>query len=445
MTDPLSQDNRSGKLTTPFGKDVVVLAHLEVIEKLSTLFEFQIQAISLQPNLDFNSALGLSCTIEFQGPDGSLRYFNGLLTEANWAGRDQDVYRYHMVLRPWLWFLTRTSDCRIFANMNALDIVKQVFSDRGYTQFQDRTTSPPPTIEYCVQYRETDFNFVSRMMEEYGIYYYFTHSDGQHQLVFANSKTSHDAAPGASTLPYNPVAQGGRREIQYIEIWSRGRRAQTGKYTLNDYEYRKPPSNLLAESDKPGGYAHDSMEMYDYPGGYPNDADNSPMEKSDGELLAKVKVEAVQSLDDRRASSGIAPSLFPGSLTTLQKIPEDSENQEYLVTHCSHNIFTQAYRSGGGGGEQVYSGHYEMTPSSRQFRAPLATRKPTNSRPAVRARRRPGRRGDRRRRTRAPPRPILLGPQKEALAARARRPVLGRLATRLAVLAAHRRRGDGGL
>ena len=102
------------------------------------------------------------------------------------------------------------------------------------------------------------------------------------------------------------------------------------------------------------------------------------MKKSDGELLAKFKVESVQSLDERRSSSGIAPSLFPGSLTTLQKIDEGSENQEYLVTHCSHVINTQAYRSGrGGGGEQVYSGHYEMTPSSRQFRAPLVTHKPT--------------------------------------------------------------------
>jgi type VI secretion system secreted protein VgrG len=215
-------------------------------------------------------------------------------------------------------------------------------------------------------------------MEEYGIYYYFTHSDGQHQLVLADSKTSHDPAPGASTLPFNPYSKGGRREIQYIETWSRGRRAQSGKYTLSDYDYRKPPSNLKAESEKPGGYAHDSMEMYDYPGGYPNDS-GAAMKKSDGELLAKVKVEAVQSLDERRRSSGIAPSLFPGSLTTLQKIAEASENQEYLVTHCSHILTAQAYRSGqgGGGGEQIYAGDYEMTPSSRQFRAPLVTHKPT--------------------------------------------------------------------
>jgi type VI secretion system secreted protein VgrG len=377
MPASLSQDNRSGKLTTPFGGDVLVLGHLNAAEGLSDLFEFHVAAVSLQANLDFNSALGLGSTVELKTPDGGTRYFNGLMTEAAWAGSSQDVYHYQLVLRPWLWFLTRTSDCRIFPNMNALDIIKQVFSDRGFTQFQDRTTSAPPKIEYCVQYRETDFNFVSRLMEEYGIYYYFTHSDGQHELVLADSKTSHDPAPGVSTLPYNPFAGAGRRQIQYIETWSRGRRAQTGKYTLNDYDYRKPPNDLKGESDKHGSYAHGSMEMYDYPGGYPNDTD-APMKKSDGELLAKFKVEAVQSLDERRSSSGIAPSLFPGALTTLHEIDQASENQEYLVTHCSHIITAQSYRSGqGGGGGQVYSGQYEMTPSSRQYRAPLVTHKPT--------------------------------------------------------------------
>ena len=269
MPEPLSQDQRGGKLTTPFGENELVLARMSAVEGLSELFEFHIEALSLKSNLDFNSALGQPSTVAFKAPNGSDRYFNGLMTEAYWAGTYQDLFRYHLVLRPWLWFLTRTSDCRIFPNMNARDIIKQVFSDRGFTQFKDRTTSPPPTMDYCVQYRETDFNFVSRLMEEYGIYYYFTHSNGQHELMLADSKTSHDPAPGAETLPYNPVSQAGRREIQYIESWSRGRRAQTGKYTLNDYDYRKPPSDLKGESDKHGSYTNGSMEMYDYPGGYP--------------------------------------------------------------------------------------------------------------------------------------------------------------------------------
>lgn len=377
MSGSLSQQNQIGKLKTPFGADVLVLLGMNAVDGLSELFEIRLQAASLQANLDFNSALGLASTVELVGPDGSKRYFSGLMTEAVWAGNYQDLYRYEIVLRPWLWFLTRCSDSRIFANMTALDIIKQVFSGRGFTQFQDRTTSPPPKIEYCVQYRETDFNFVSRLMEEYGIYYYFTHADGQHQLVLADSRTSHDPAPGLATVEFNALSEGGRSKAQQLETWSRGRSAQSGTYTLNDYDYRSPTNDLTAESDMPGGYAHDSLEMYVYPGGYPN-ASGGAMQKSDGESLAKFRVQSVQSMDNRRTASGVAPSLFAGSLVTLQKIAEASENQEYLVTRSTHVLSGQSYRSGQGAGEESrYSGRYEMTPSSRQFRAPAIAEKPS--------------------------------------------------------------------
>src|SRR5262249_10906124 len=141
---------------------------------------------------------------------------------------------------------------------------KQVFSDRGFSDFRDATSGSPPTLEYCVQYRETDFNFVSRLMEEYGVYYFFEHSDSKHTLVLADGRSSHQPAPGLSSVPYNPTVDAGRREMQYLETWSFGRRFQTGQFTLEDYGYKKPSSNLLAQSQKPGGYARDSMEMFDY-------------------------------------------------------------------------------------------------------------------------------------------------------------------------------------
>jgi len=369
MADSLSQAKRSATLTTPLGATVLVLARMTAIEGLSELFETRVEAISTTANLDFNSTLGLGAAVTLNSPDGSKRYFNGLMTEAYWRGVEHKLYRYELVLRPWLWFLTRTSDCRIFANKNALDIVKEVFSKRGFTDFRDATTEAPPKMEYCVQYRETDFNFVCRLMEEYGIYYFFEHEESKHTLVLADSKSSHKPAPGLVSVEFNPVTLAGRRAKQGLDSWSRGRRAQTGKYVLNEYDYNKPPAVLLATSDKPGSYAHASMERYDYPGRY--------VEKSVGETLAKVKVEAGQSQDERRSCAGVAPSLFPGALVTTKLIEQASENQEYLVTRCSHVIREQAYRSAGReGAAEVYSGSYEFTPSSLQFRAPLVTPKP---------------------------------------------------------------------
>jgi type VI secretion system secreted protein VgrG len=378
MPAPLSQDDQSGSLTTPFGDDVLALSHITAVEGLSELFEFHIEAVSLEANLNFNKALGLGCTVKLTTVDNHDRYFHGVMTEAHWAGGQQDLYRYQLVLRPWLWLLTRTSNCRIFKQLTPIQIIKQVFSDRGFSDFRDATKGSPPKLEYCVQYRETDFNFVSRLMEEYGAYYFFEHSEDKHTLVLADAKSSHTPVPDLASLPFIPAVEGGRREQQYVETWSRGRAAQTGVYVLEDYGYKKPSGNLLAQSQKAGGYAHDSMEMFDYPYGYVDTEGNDLIKQDIGENFAKYRVEAVQSHDNRRASTGRAPSLFPGGLITLTGFvgPIGGENQEYLVAHCTQNFGGLFYRSGAAVGHFSYTAAYEMTPSDRQFRAPLITPKP---------------------------------------------------------------------
>ena len=370
MTDTLSQDDRVGVLTTPLGDTTLVLSRFDGGEALSELFEFRIEAISEDANIDFNAALGKSVTVKLKTADNQDRYFNGLLAEARWAGSRDSLHAYQLVIRPWLWLLTLTQDCRIFQNMSVPDIIKQVFTDCGLSDFRDALKSSYPTLEYCVQYRETHFTFVSRLMEQYGIYYFFEYADGKHTLVLADMKASHEPAPGLSEVPFIPGAEAGRREAQHIENWQRGRSVESGSFKLNEYDYNKPGANLLVSSDKPGGYAHDSMEMYDYPGEY--------AERDVGENLVKVECEAAQSLDDRRTGTGSALSLFPGALVTLQKHKVESENQEYLVVGCSHFFEGQRYRStgGSGGGQASYLGNFEFTPSSRQFRAELETERP---------------------------------------------------------------------
>ncbi len=342
----ISQDEQQGKLTTPLGPNALGLTQFSAVEGLSELFEIRVEAASEQANLDFSSTLGLGATIEFRTQDDQKRYFHGLMTEARWTGTQEDLYIYQMVLRPWLWLLTRTSDCKIFAQMTPIAIIKQVFSDRGFSDFEDKTTGSPPTLEYCVQYRETDFNFVSRLMEQFGVYYFFEYADGKHTLVLADAKSSHAPAPGLAAVDYNPLDNAGRREIQYIEAWSLGRRAQSGVFVLDDYAYKAPTSNLLAQKQSPGGYARDSMEMFDYPYAYVDTEGNNLVEQSVGENLAKYRLEAAQSLDQRRSAMGAAASLFPGALVTLQKHPDGGQNKEYLITHCTHDYEEQSYRSG---------------------------------------------------------------------------------------------------
>ena len=375
MPDPISQSTQQGKLTTPLGDEVLALVRFSAVEGLSELFEIRVEAVSTQAGLDFASALGVGSTIELKTQDGKIRYFHGVMTEARWAGGQQDLSNYQMVLRPWLWLLTRTSDCKIFSHMAPIDIIKQVFSDRGFSDFRDDTTAAPPTLEYCVQYRETDFNFACRLMEQYGVYYFFEHEDGKHTLVLADAQSCHKPVPGLASVPYDPISNAGRREMQHLETWSLGRRVQSGAFVLEDYGYKSPNANLLSQAQGPGGYSHDTMEMFDYPYSYVDTEDNNLVDQSVGEDFAKHRLEAAQSLDQRRSSMGVAASLFPGALVSLKSHPEGGENQEYLITHCTHDYAEGDYRSGGGGAPG-YSGHYEFTPSKQQFRAPFVTRKP---------------------------------------------------------------------
>jgi len=368
MADAIGQAQRQGQLKTPLGESKLALARFSAVEALSELFEANVEAVSHDANLDFAPLLGKSATVSLKTVDGGERHFNGIVVEARWLGARQDNYAYTLVLRPWLWLLTRASDCRIFDNKDAKEIVKQVFTDRGFSDFRDATTQTPPKLEYCVQYRETDFAFVSRLMEEYGIYYFFEHEDGKHTLVLADAKASHQPVPGMSELKFVPVEDAGRQQLQFVDSWSRGRLVETGRYVLNDYDYNKPKANLLAEHEDSGGYEHDKMELFDYNGDY--------SDKGEGEKLATVKIQARQSLDDRRRASGQAPSLAPGALTKLSKYADGGENVEYLITRAEHTFAAQDYRSGGRGEPRAYTGKYELTPSSRPFRAPLATRKP---------------------------------------------------------------------
>ncbi len=368
MGDPISQDGRAGRISTPLsGDEAVALARFDGNEALSELFEYRCEVVSLADNIDFNNALGQGVTVTIDTADQKQRNFNGLLTEARWAGQRGDLFVYQLTLRPWLHLLTMTSDCRIFTQQSVKDILQTLFSEQGFP-YRDDTKGDYPTIEYCVQYRETHFAFVSRMMEKWGIYYYFEHSDGVHTLVAADQLACHHACPDLATVKFISVDEAGGNEAQHIEDWSRGRVAESGKFTLRDYNYND--STAFMEGDKNGSasYDHSDKERYDAPGGYYN--------RGEGAHLALVALEAAQSLDDRRTGAGSALSLFPGCLTTLTGQSVASENQEYLVVACSHYFTGESFRSDDQTDAAGYSGSFEFTPSATQFRAEQLTQRP---------------------------------------------------------------------
>ncbi|WP_315832425.1 type VI secretion system Vgr family protein [Bradyrhizobium prioriisuperbiae] len=367
----LKQDTRLCELTTPLGKDVLVFARLDASEGLSELFEFRIECLSEQADINFDDAIGKQCTLKVK-LHGKEREFSGILVEAQWLGLKGGYYDYRIVLKPWLWLLSRTTDCRIWQDKKAPDIIKEVFKDRGFNDFESKLTEEGscPKLEYCVQYRETDLNFVCRLMEQHGIYYFFKHEGGKHTLVLADSKSSHQPISGLAKIPYLPLTGSDRRGEQHIYDWIAERRFRTGKIELNDYNYQKPNAKMISDAKGSESYTHSEMEIYDYPGKY--------KEKSDGERYAKIQLQSEQAMDHRRHGNGDAISLFPGGLTKLEKHLKDSQNIEYLVVRSTHSFVNETYRTGGAGdgGQHVYFGSFEFLPSDRPFRAPLVTPKP---------------------------------------------------------------------
>lgn len=380
MAANLSQSERVAELKTPLGKDVLVLTRVEGHEALGEMFQFTIEALSEQENIDFDKALGQVCSLKLKVYDKKDRFYSGVLTEAHWIGKVEDQFFYRLTVRPWLWLLGHRADCRIFLDKDVRDIIREVFTKSGFNDFEFRTNGEYEKIPYCVQYRETDLAFVCRLMELYGIYYFFEHSDQKHLMVLADSHSSHKAVADLPKVPFLPMTEAELRTEQHVNGWVSARRFQTGKIQFNDYDYLKPPKNLLAPQEASENYQHSKFEVYDFPGGY--------TEVEQGKKLARFRLEAEQAADHRRVVQGDAASLHPGGLVTVEKHPTKAENREYLIVRARHVFTAHHYRSvdpkvadTAPGDEkrrkeQIYHGEYEFQPSDRPFRMLPITPKP---------------------------------------------------------------------
>ena len=374
MPDSLQQDTRFASFESPLGKDKLALVTFEGSEGLSELFEFRVIALGEEPGLDFDKLLGERCAVGVKSFDGVERWFNGIAAEGRAIGPQEKYHGYEIVLRPWFWLMTKTANCRIFHEKTVLEIIQLVFDDHDFAagNWRKATTQTYPRMEYCVQYRESDFVFLCRLMEQFGIYYFFEHGKDAHKLVLADSTSSHKRIDDLTSVAYIPDESSDQNREQCLWSWIPARGFQTGQYTVRDYNYMTPgASNLEAQTSKGGKYASSTLEVYDFPNTYAT--------KDEGSAYAKVRIEAEQARDKRRGGKGDAVSLFPGALVKLKRHDDDAENQKYLVVRATHSVSAQSYSSGGmvsEGGDRPYEGTFEFLETNIPYRAPEETEKP---------------------------------------------------------------------
>lgn len=376
MTRIHTQDNRIGRLETLLGKDFFVLTSFSADEGLSRLFEYSVEALSDVENADIKALLGEKASVRLTTYGGGERHFNGIVTDTQWIGVRDDRFLYRFTLRPWLWLLSRQSDCRLFHNKTVTDIIEQLFRDAGGYRFSLRTSERYPTLDYCVQYRESQFAFVSRLMEKYGIYYYFRHSRDDHELVLADTRSSHDMLEASSAdrrrdadgkFQYLPRGGADQRAREHFIDWSTDRRLHSGRFSLDDFDFQKSTANLFLSKEE-GEQASRKHEIYDYPGEYAS--------QEDGELLAKVLARAAAAADGRRHADGDATSIFPGALVNFSGHPTNAENGQYLVLEARHSFIQDVYRSGTAGGGEIYRGSYVLLRGDTRFAAQQLTPRP---------------------------------------------------------------------
>jgi type VI secretion system secreted protein VgrG len=347
----------------------LTLDGLSATEELGRPFQFDLDLTSAKAQGNLQSVLGSSVTISLALPGGSKRYFNGIVARIAYAGLSRGAYRYTMQLRPWIWLLSRVQDCKIFQNQSAFAIISSVFRDAGFSDFEDKRQSQSGdiTLDYCVQYRETSLDFVTRLMETFGIYYYFTHADGQHTLVLADDPNSHTAVTPA--IPYKTDETEYRSVEDHVWEWSADLALQPGAWTFRDYNFTTPTADLTAKSIKAGQHPHGTLEMYEYPGPYDT--------AGNGQKLATVRMQDMAARRQVYAGTSNARGIVCGGKFTLSGATDTSLNQEYLIIQATYSISgAESMSDDDGELTDTYRGVFQAIPSTTQFRLDRQTPRP---------------------------------------------------------------------
>src|SRR6185503_14582927 len=355
------------EITTPLGDDLLFHG-MHVREEMSRLFEYQLDLLSVKPDIDVVKILGKNVTIKLALPDDSTRYFNGFVTRFSQGARYGRYTRYSAIVRPWLWFLTRTTDCRIFQEMTVPDIVKKVFADHPTADFAFELTGSYKKWVYCVQYRETDFNFISRLLEEEGIYYYVRHTDGHNTVVLTDSTSKHTPTKGYETVSFVAPEQLVKPELEHISSWDFSREVQPGVYVHDDYDLERPSVELKTRKVLSRSYAPSDYEIYDYPGHY--------LQKADGEQYASVRIDELGSQFETSQALTNAKGIAVGSLFTLEDCTREDQNREHVILAATYDMEFSGYEAMPEGSGTDYRCAFVAMSSAQQFRPRRATPKP---------------------------------------------------------------------
>ena len=371
MPDPISYTQTAGQLSldTPLGKDVLLLTQLDGHEEVSRLFSFHLQMHSTNDSISPKEIVGKGVTVTLKMLDSSERYFNGVVSRFSYTGTDDRFSYYTAEIVPRLWFLTLNADCRIFQGKSVPDIIKEVFGDLGFSDFEtSEIKGSHPKWDYCVQYRETSFNFVSRLMEQEGIFYYFRHGQGKHVLVLADQMGAFkDAVENQLSYAARPDPS---QKSDKITAWEHRYQYHSGKWAQTDYNFETPSADLMAKTNTVVQWDQiRKYELYDYPGEYEL--------KQTGDDEVKIRMEEQEVPHEVVEGSSLCRSFSPGGkFTVTDHRVKAEEGNTYAILTVRHSASEGSTYTTAGGAATEYHNTFSSIPIATTFRPARLTPKP---------------------------------------------------------------------
>jgi type VI secretion system secreted protein VgrG len=363
MADDFTQANRRLRIETPLGPDALLITALSGTEGVSTLFHFQAELLGRDEQAKFDDIVGKNVTISIAAGKGD-RYLNGIVSRFSQSGTVGEHAHYRADIVPWTWFLTRTSDCRIFQKKSVPDIVKQIFGEYGFSDYKLQLGSHQPR-EYCVQYRETDFNFIARLLEEEGIFFFFDHADGKHTMIISDGSRSADPCRVLDHARF-VHEQVSLDEDDVVTWFAKEQEVRAAKYSLTDYDFEKPSLDLAANAT---GSDQRKYELYDYPaGGTTRDRTQS---------LARLRQEEEDTSRVVFRGHGYVRSFTPGfkfSLASVGVGVGSTYDGSYVLTSLRHHA-SESYGQGEGS-DSSYENEFECIDPGVHLRPPRHTARP---------------------------------------------------------------------
>lgn len=362
-----TQDERPIAIETPLGKDKLLLEAVNGSEEISRLFSFNLQLLSTEDSVDPKQLVGKSVSFRINQGNGQQRWFTGWVSRFIRVGRDDRLIRWRAELVPSLWFLTKTSDCKAWADKRVKlpDIVEEVLKEHPRVKLKKSLQGSYATREYCVQYRETDFNFVSRLMEHEGISYHFEHDRNNLTMVLADASSAYTDCKGED-IEFVDAFEGPEKPGQVFS-WEQDWSYRSGKFTQRDYNYEMSTTDLLSKRNGTAEYEGASdLEIFDYPGEYDT--------KSDGNFNAQVRIEEEEVAASTVRGISSCRTFSPGFTFKA------ADGKKYLLTSVTHSAsIVGAYQSDANEAQFDYKNSFTCVPAAVSYRPQRLTPKPTVS------------------------------------------------------------------